>query len=146
MKKIILVVLALCLCVPLAFASQNRTQTVFVAGTTLAQEESQTSAVFSVGGNRTFGAWLKLGTLQTIKTPSGTASNIDIEFAQSYSGADGTWATSTTLVIDNWTDSGVATVVTISPSPMKYLRFRAYGSSANSTATTINMYLFTQDQ
>jgi len=135
MKKIFLVILMVMFISGVAFASQGSVDKVF-DNEVIAKSGVVTSRAFRVNSSDTFGAWLK----QTA-TVTGSPS-LGIELEQSYSGATNTWATSTTLIMDDWTNSDVASVTTISPTPMKWMRFKATENGV--TGTTLNMYLFSQ--
>lgn len=137
MKKLFLVVLAL-LMANMCYAGQGTIQEVFTSDS-VETTNTVTSRVFPVKSLGYFGVWAKQ--TAALGTP-----NVDVTYEMSYD----TTASNFTVpvdkdpIFDNWT-AQVASVTSITPSPMKYIRFKATGNSANTTGTTITMYLFTQD-
>jgi hypothetical protein len=121
-----------------AYAAVGNVQRVFNEDSTTSTSVA-TSRGFLVKSGGYFGAWVQ----QT--APIGTP-NIDVTYQMSYDDVEAHYTTPVTasLMFDDWT-SETASIVTITPTPMKYIRFKAYGNAANTTGTTITMYLFTQE-
>lgn len=121
-----------------AFANQGRVQNVFNAET-VETTNTVTSDIFLVRSGGYFGAWVDLDT--GIGTP-----DVDVTCQMSYTTDANSFATPTSmsLVLDDSTSLDPQ-IITVAPTPMQYMRFIAYGNTANTTGTTITMYLFSQD-
>ena len=147
MKKLMVFLMVLMLC-GTAFAGQARVQRVFNArpinGATGTNGNTE-SSVFQVQSDGYFGAWIKLTTPapgQGLHTPT-----VDISCQMSYDQTAGNFATPTSMsLVSSALATTIPTVVSFSPTPMRYMRFTVNGTGANTTGTTITMYMFSQGQ
>ena len=154
MKRLIVFLMVLGLC-SAAFAGQGRIHKVFDAVPLIAHSDGTNSTTYStiypVSSSGYFGVWIDLTTLEPVGAGAHTP-KVDISCQMSYDTTAANFATPTSmsLVADEMT-STAPTVVSMSPAPMKYMRFMAEGVAGsdtvgNTTNTTITMYLFSQDE
>jgi hypothetical protein len=119
-------------------------QQVFSA-VSVATENTITSVVFPIKSGGYFGAWIKVNEVACGKA------NLNFWVEESYDtdvSHFGKVYGSSNLI--SAFQSSTPTVITVSPSPMAYMRFRVEGVKGtiwegNTTGTTVTMYLFKQD-
>lgn len=137
MKKLGLILCLMLLVCSLAYgAPEGKVETIF-NDTAVATTNTSTSRAIICKSGGYFGAWIKASV--GIGAP-------DINIVYQMSPDNVYWATpvtATPVVSSLITTDG--TIVSINPTPMKYIRFVAYGNTANTTGTTIMMKLFTQE-
>jgi len=140
MRKLIVLFCVMVLCFSgVAFASQGRVDDVFSSGQTLSLTVPATSRIFNISSSSSFGLWLDLSTVQTVGTVD---ADVKITAEQSWDKTATNFATIPTIGTLN---TAIATIVTTTLLPMKYVRFVVQGTAANSTATTIQMKLFSRE-
>ena len=123
-------------------APEGKIENVFLDEKVGSASES-TSRAFMCKSGGYFGAWIQATTPapgQGLHTP-----DIEISYQMSYDKTIGFTTPTTTVFRVDGLRATTPTVVSISPPPMKYIRFIVSDNGSNTTGTTVTMKLFTQE-
>ena len=110
----------------------------------VATQNTITSAIFPVKSGGFFGAWYKATTPapgQGLHTPS-----VNVTIEMSYTPTSSTFVEPDDFddLETNLTNTNTH-IKSVNPPPMAYMRFKAAGLTANTTGTTITLYMFSQE-
>lgn len=109
--------------------------------TTLSCAATATSPGIDLTNCTYFGAWIKGSS-----AGASAVTGVYVWFEQSYDEIAANYVVpdGTTPVLSGVTNANLARIVSISPVPMTYIRFKATATTANSADAVLNMKLFIQ--